>query len=366
MGKIAVADVGTFSTKVVIGESNEGLIDLTGIGKSSSEGVSDGRIVKSDQVAKSLREATDRAEEMASEEIHSVYIGVGGNLLSFSMNDATITISSGDRIVKQKDVTRIKDLVSSIDTGVHNKIVSTIPQRFTLDGQEGIINPIGLQGRRLEVEATLFLVNEKCIRNYNKVATRAGLTVEKLVPTPFCTGELLLTEEEKNRGKALIDFGMDTTKLITFKEGQFSDCITLSLGGKNLTGDLSAKLNAPSTEARGIKHDFKLEEPGGQTNQLDQTSNPFQKYNRGDREEIYTTLTARIEEIFELILSRARNRGHDKLLEYGIKITGGSAKLPGLVEVLNDKFEPNFELGNPTRPIRGIKDVIEDPSYGPV
>lgn len=364
MSLVAVADIGTCSTKVVVGVLEEGVISLSGVGKSESKGVKNGRIVKPGPAGESLKEATERAEEMASKSIQSIHLGVGGDPLRFSTNEATVTITSEDRIVSQRDVARLKELVSSVDLGINNKIISTIPRGFTLDGQEGVTNPVGLQGRRLEVVATLVTVDDKWVNNFRETASRAGCKLAGLLPLPQCMGDLLLTEEERNRGKALIDFGGETTEVLVFSDGVLEDQDSFTLGGENLTGDLSAKFNVPREEARRIKHKFDLSDPGDRLKTPDQFHDGPKKYGEGERREIYSTLSARTQEIFEMILSRLGD--NDQLLGYGIKITGGSSRLNGLIEFLNDTLEPQFERGTPTRPVVGIKDVVEDPSYGPV
>jgi cell division protein FtsA len=364
MGLVTGAEIGTYSTKVVTGVREDGVLRLSGVGKSKTRGVKNGRIVKPAEAGDSLKEATERAEEMASEDIRSISLGVGGDGLGFSQNEATVTISSEDRIVTERDVSRLKDLVSSVDVGINKKIVSTIPQSFELDGQKGVTNPVGLQGRRLDMVATLVTIEEQWIKNFEKTASRAGLRLTGLVPLPPCLGKFLLSDEERTRGKVLIDFGMDSTKLLVFQNGQVNDYKVFPLGGRNLTGDLAAKLNTTREEARRIKHELGLSD--GQNDREPWNSVLGEKSNKTEREEVLTTLSARTEEIIESILSDVRKTDRERLLGYGVKITGGSARLVGLTEFLDERFEPRFEPGKPVGPVTGIRDVLEDPSYGPV
>jgi len=363
MSLIAVADIGTWSTRVVAGRLEEKEISLAGVGKSKSKGVRNGQVVNPDKAGDSLGEARERAEDMASEEIRSLYIGVGGDGLSFTKNKATVTINTDDRIVRRKDVERLKEMVSSVEIDIDKKIISTIPQEFILDGQSGVTNPVGLQGRRLDVIATLITVSEKWVKNYYDAASQAGLDVDGLLPAPQCTGRLLLTNEERDRGKLLIDFGRETTELSVFSNGILVDYFTFPIGGKNLTCDLSAKFNVSEEDARKIKHDTDL----SKLKETDRSPNKIlQKRGGGRQEEIFSTLSARLEETFDLILSEARAGGHEQLTKYGIKITGGGSRLTGLVEFLESNFESSFERGLPVRPISGIRDVVEDPGYGNV
>lgn len=366
MSLTAVADIGTYSTKVVAGKLQDEVITLAGVGKCNTEGVKNGRIIKPDRAGRSLLEATERAEEMASKKIQSIHFGVGGEPLRFSTNEATVTVSSKDRKIRRKDLKRLKDLVNSIELEVNEKIISTIPHGFSLDGQKGVTDPIGLEGRRLDITATLVIANNKLVNNFNKVASRAGYKLGDLLPKPQCTGRLLLTEEERRRGKILIDFGEETTELLFYKEGQMVDQITLPLGGKTLTGDISAKLNVSRVKAGKIKQESQLSEPDGSWKSSGQTKDGPKRKEEGESSEVFSTISARTREIFDLALSKTRDQGHGTLLDYGIKITGGSSRLTGLFEFLNDTFEHHFERGIPTRPVAGIKDVVDNPSYGPV
>ncbi|MEF8799316.1 MAG: cell division protein FtsA, partial [Candidatus Bipolaricaulota bacterium] len=366
MSLFGVADIGTYSIKTLIGELDNGVISLVGVGKSDSEGVRNGRIIKPQQAGNSLSEATRRAEEMASENLKSLYLGVGGKLLDFTTNEATISITSKDRIVGQNDINRLMDLAGSIDVGTQKRIISTIPQDFRLDGQEGVSNPLGLQGRRLDMTATLVTINEKSMKNYRDTASRAGLKLAGILPTPVCLGDLLLTEEEYRRGKLILDFGMGKTELIVFKQGQLVDSRSFSPGGKNLTKDLAAKFNITPEEAREVKHEVDLSVLAGKEVSTDNSLGEYTNGGKLDREKVLSVLSARLKEIIEMIFSEVRQLGHDNLLSYGIKVTGGNARLRGLMGFFNDHFEPEFEIGRPKRKIIGIEDVVENPIYGNV
>ncbi len=360
MNLAAAADIGAYSTKVVTGELKDGAITLEGVGKSKSEGIKSGRVIKPERAGKSLKEAAERAEEMASEKIHSIHFGVKGGPLRFSTNEATVTITSEDRKVKRKDLERLKDLVSSVELGITEKIITTIPHGFKLDDQKGVTDPIGLEGRRLDITVTLVIANKKLVDNFSKTVSRAGYELGGLLPAPQCKGVLLLTEEERRRGKVLIDFGEETTELLFYKDNQIVDQITLPLGGKTLTEDLAAKLNVSRKKARKIKQESYLSDPDGNRKTSDQIKDDLKR--KG--EEVFSTISARTQEIFDLALSKTRDQGHGTSLDYGVKITGGSSRLTGLVEFLNDTFEPYFERGTPSPPVAGIKDVVDNPSYG--
>lgn len=365
MNLVGVADLGTYSTKALLGKIGGGEITLYGVGKSNSEGVREGRIAKPNQAGDSLREAVQRAQEMASRNMESFYLGVGGDLISFATKEATVSITSKDRIVKQKDIERLNDLVGSLDLNPGARVISKIPQEFKLDGQTGVHNPLGLQGRRLDMTATLAIMDQKSIGCFRETARHAGLELAGLLPTPVCLGSSLLTEEGRQRGKLFLDFGAGKFELTVFRQGKLIDHQCFSLGGKHLTGDLAAKFNISLEKARGIKHEVDLSGPLGKGPSAVNSSTKSTNSGEPDLEAVRTVLEARLKETIDLILTEIQQLGHEDLIHRGIKLTGGNVRLNGLIDFLNDQFEPTFQIGRPTQNIMGIEDLVGNTSYGP-
>ncbi len=365
MNPVAVGDIGTFSTKVLLGKEKGGELSLIGVGKSRSKGVKKGQIVNPKKAGESLKEAVQRAREMAKEEINSIYLGAGGKPVDFRTREATISITSEEGIIQPADINRLEELAGSTRVERGRRIVAQIPRNFTLDGQEGVTNPLGLQGRRLDMKATLVTVDEKSLRSRRQTTAGAGLQLEGVLPTPVCLGDLLLTPEEGRRGKIVLDLGAATVDLIVLKEKKITDHRTLFLGGDKLTGDLAAKFNISSEEARSIKHKIDLSEAIPQRGKAGPSLDESSSGKKPGTREALPPLTARIEETFDLILSEIHDRGHDDLLPHGIKLVGGGSRISGLTNFLTDRFEWPFERGSPARTIEGIEDVVRDPSYAP-
>lgn len=363
MNLIGAIDIGSNTTKAILGGLKEEAVTLAGVGKSDTEGVRNGKIFHPGKTGESLKEAVGRAREMASEDPDSLFLGVSGNLINFSVKKATVSITSRDRIVKKEDLKRLKDMVSSDIPGIHESPIAVIPRDFILDGQKGSTDPLGLEARRLDLVATLATIDEKSRRNFSKTVSRADLKEADILPAPVCLGHLLLSEEKLKRGRIIVDFGMETTDLSVFKGGALQFHKTRQLGGKNLTGDIAAKLNIPREEARKIKHETDLSEYKKERKTLASASEKAKKAEEKDDRDSVEALSARLEEIFELLLSDIYDRGFGDLTRYGIHVTGGSSKLTGLTDFLNENFEERFQPGSPDQDIRGIIDVIENPVY---
>lgn len=358
MVEAAVADIGSYSTKVIIGEVREEIIDIAGVGKGRSKGVRKGKITNPGKAGDSLKKAVKRAEEMASAEAKSLYLGVGGEAVDFLTSQATVSLASGDGIVRNRDLSRLKDLARRKQSGREDRIIAEIPREFRLDGQSGVTNPLGLKGRRLDTTVTLVTVKEKTVESFNKTAGEANLVISGLIPSPVSLGELFLTQEERKRGGIILDFGGETTELIVFRDRKLVHHHTFNLGGKNLTGDLAAKFNIDPDEARKRKHEIDLTETDG--------SGQLASYRVGNLEEEnqISPVRARLKETIDLVISRIKNSDQADLLPYGIRIVGGCGRITGLVDFLSEVTEQKFDLARPSSGVHGIEDVIYNPVYG--
>ncbi len=359
MNPVGVADIGSGSTKVLLGELKEGTIILAGVGKSKTEGVREGKICHPEKAGKSLKEALDRAGEMASSRVGEIYLGASGDVLNFSREEATVSITSRDGIVKKEDIRRLKEMIASDGSGVGETTIAVVPRDFTLDGQKGSADPVGLEARRLDLEATLVKIDKRAMNNYRRTVARVDLELKGILPAPICLGGLLLTEEGYRRGRILVDLGMDTTDVTVFRNGALQFHNTRGLGGTHLTGDIAAKLNVSREEARRIKHKTDLSDYKKVMN----SASPGAGEEKKKEGEIIKALAARLKETFELILADISDQGFGDLTKYGIKITGGSCKLSGLTDFLDENFEEKFQIGQPERSISGIEDVIDNPVF---
>lgn len=358
MNASAIADPGSSSTKVLVGKSVDGDLVLTGVGKAKNEGVREGRIINSIKTGDSTKKAVKRAEEMASSEVKTIQFGAGGSLADFSTTQATVSLASGSGVVTEEDLERLRDLARSNATGVEGKIIAEVPEEFTLDGQGGVTNPLGLEGRRLDTSTTFVTVKPKDLGSFKRTAEQSGLAFAGLLPTPVSLSNYFLNEDERDRGRIILDYGHETTEISVFKDGKLADHDTIKLGGRHLTKDLAAVFDLDRQEARELKEEVDL-------SKRDETEEKLSVKGEKSRQQISSPVEARLEETFQLVISGIEELGHGDLQDYGIKITGGSARITGLTGFLSKKFGTPFELARPAVTTRGLKDVVQNPSYGP-
>jgi cell division protein FtsA len=358
MNASAIVDTGSCSTKVLVGKIVGGNLVLTGVGKAKSEGVKEGRIVNSKKAGDSTGKAVKRAKERASSAVETIQFGAGGPLLDFSTTQATVSLASGSGVVTEEDLERLRDLARSNATGVEGEIISEVPDEFVLDGQGGVTNPLGLEGRRLDTSITLVTVKPKDFETFKRTSGQSGLAFAGLLPTPVSLGNYFLNEDERARGRVILDYGHETTEISVFRRGKFADHETIEMGGQDLTNDLAAVFDLEGKEARELKREVDLSERA-------ETEEKLSVKGEKSKQQISSPVKARLEETFQLVISEIDKLGHGDLQDYGIKITGGSAQITGLTDFLSERFGAPFELARPEVSTRGLKDVVKNPSYGP-
>ena len=358
MNASAIVDPGSSSTKVLVGKSVEGDLVLTGVGKARNEGVREGRIINSTKTGDATKKAVKRAEEMASSAVESIRFGVGGSLVGFSTTQATVSLASRDGVIREGDLERLQNLARSNATGVEGEIIAEVSDEFILDGQGGVTNPLGLEGRRLDTYVTFVTVKPKDLEVFSSTAEQIGLAFAGLLPTPLSLGDYFLNEDERDRGRVILDYGHETTGISVFKGGKLADHDTIKLGGRHLTKDLAAVFDLDGNEARELKGEVDLSE-------RNETERSLSVKGKEGKQRLSSPIRARLEETFQLVISEIEELGHGDLLDYGVKITGGSAQITGLTDFLSARFGTPFKLAQPAVKTRGLKDVVQNPSYGP-
>ncbi len=358
MNASAIVDPGSSSTKVLAGKSVEGDLVLTGVGKARNEGVREGRIINSTKTADATKKAVKRAEEMASVPVKSIRFGAGGPLVGFSSTQATVSLASGDGIVTEEDLERLQELARSNATGIEGEIIAEVSDEFILDGQSGVTNPLGLEGRRLDTSVTFVTVKPKDLEVFRSTAEQIGLAFAGLLPTPLSLGDYFLNEDERDRGRVILDYGHETTGISVFKGGKLADHDTVKLGGRHLAKDLAAVFDLDENEARELKREVDLSE-------RNETERSLSVKGKEGNQRLSSPIRARLEETFQLVISEIEELDHGDLLDYGVKITGGSAQITGLTDFLSERFGTPFELARPAVSTRGLEDVVQSPSYGP-
>jgi len=362
-GKIIVGlDIGTTKICAVVGESNEKGSEIIGVGTYPSVGLRKGVVVNIDNTVDSIQRAIEEAELMAGCEISSVFIGIAGSHIKGFNSHGVIAVKGQE--VSQEDVDRVIDAARAVAIPLDREVIHILPQEYIVDEQGGILDPVGITGVRLEAKVHIVTGAVTAAQNLIKCANRAGLDVVDIVFQPLASAEAVLTQEEKDLGVALVDFGGGTTDLALFTESAIKHTAVLGLGGNNLTNDIAVGLRTPSKEAEQIKICN-----GSCTNSMVDKDQMIEVPGVGGRKPrllsrhiLSEILEPRVEEIFTLIDQEIERTELKELLASGIVITGGSALLSGIAEIADQVFQLPTRVGFPRR-ISGLVDVVNGPMF---
>src|SRR4051812_11707450 len=345
-------DIGTSSVKVIIGEmvndSGKDSLNIIGVGNVKSEGLRKGSIVDMDDTVHSIKRAIEQAERMIGMEIREVVVGISGRDIMLHNCHGMVAVSSQNREITNEDVIRVIEAshVGSISPEREN--IGVIRKQFILDGKDEINDPRGMIGVRLEMEGTLITGSKSIIINTLRCVERAGLEILDIILQPLAAGDFALSKDEKNLGVALIDMGGGSTTIAVFEEGFLKATSVIPVGGDLLTNDLSKVLHTSTENAENIKikyghafYDNASEDEFFSVPIIG--SDQHQQFNQLYVSEI---IEARMEEIFELIANELKRLGVMDL-PGGFVLTGGSAKMQGLLELAQDMFQNPVRIASP-------------------
>jgi len=355
-------DVGTTKICAVVGEVEGNKINIIGIGTHPSIGLRKGVVVNIESTVESIQKAVEEAELMAGCEISSVYAGIaGGHITGF--NSRGIVAIKGPEVTKN-DVERVIDAARAVAIPMDREVIHVIPQEFIIDDQGGIQNPVGMSGVRLEAKIHIVTGAVTSAHNIVKCANRSGLDVCDIVLEPLASGEAVLTNEEKDLGAALLDLGGGTSDLAIFFGKNIKHTFVLSLGGNNLTNDISIGLRASQAEAEKIKIKYGtcVTQNISSEETIEVPGMGGRKPRKLPRQILGEILEPRIEEIFTLIKREIFRAGMDNVITSGVVLTGGSSLLHGITDIAESIFDVPSRLGKPIE-ISGLIDVVNNPMY---
>lgn len=355
-------DIGTTKICSVVGEVTTNGIDIVGIGTHPSIGLRRGVVVNIESTVNSIKKAVAEAELMAGCEIVSVYAGIAGGHIEGINSHGVIAIKS--REVTQKDVDRVLDAARAVAIPMDREVIHILPQEYIVDDQDGIRDPLGMSGVRLEAKVHIVTGAVASAQNIVKCANRAGLDVQDIVLESLASSETVLTPEEKDLGVALIDFGGGTTDVAIFSENSIRHTSVLTVGGNHLTSDISIGLRTPIAEAERLKinHGCCLGSLIEKDETIEVPGVGGRKPRTLSRRVLAEILEPRVEEVFELVKREIIKAGCLDFMTSGVVITGGSSLLPGVVEVAEQIFNVPARVGYP-KDIGGLVDVVNNPIY---
>ena len=355
-------DIGTTKICAIVGNLTEEGIDIVGIGTSPSKGLRKGVVINIESTVSAIKKAIEEAELMAGCEIKSVYAGIAGGHIKGFNSQGVIAIKN--REVSPEDVKRVIEAAKAIAIPMDREVIHILPQEFIIDDQDGIREPLGMSGVRLEAKVHIVTGAVASAQNIVKSCNRAGLEVADIVLEQLSSSEAVLSADEKELGVALVDIGGGTTDIAIFVDGAIKHTSVLSLGGNHLTNDIAVGLRTPMAEAERIKQKYGccLSSLVGKDETIEVPSVGGRKPRVLSRQLLCEILEPRVEEIFTLVNREIMKSGLEDQIASGVVITGGSTILEGMPELAEQIFNLPVRRGLPQR-IGGLTDVVNSPIY---
>lgn len=365
-GPIVGIDVGTTKVCTLIAERNDenGHLRIIGVGVAPSRGLRKGVVVNVEEAAAAIKESKEKAERSSGYMIEGAYVSVAGDHISSLNSKGVVAVSHGTRGISEDDVQRALESARAIAIPPNREVIHVIPRGFTLDGVDGVREPVGMQGFRLEVEAHIVTAAQPSIHNLIHCVETAGVNVNDLVLEPLASGEAVLRDDEKEAGVVMADVGGGTTDIAIFIDGSIWHSQVVPLGGWQYTNDLTIGLRAPFSVAEALKVQFGATNPDqiGEEEMIDVARFGDNGHAPVPRRELASILQARAEEMYSLILKEVKRSGYDGLLPAGLVLTGGVAQLPGLRDLGRETLGVPVRVGEP-HDIEGLSDTVSTPAY---
>lgn len=365
MERIVVGiDVGTTKVCTLVGKVDEqNALRIVGVGVVPSKGLRKGVVVNVNEATEAIAASVEKAERISGYEITHAHVGVAGAHISSFNSRGVVAVSRGHSIT-QDDVNRVLDGAMAIAIPHDREVIHVVPRGYTVDGQDGVRDPVGMHGFRLEVEAHIITGAATSVHNLVKCVNQAGLDIDELVLAPLAAGEAVLTENEREMGVMLADIGGGTTDMAIFIEGTVWHTAVLAIGGNHLTNDVAVGLRAPFATAEQIKEKYGYARSEGIAANETIEVNVFggDSWQAIPRRFLAEIIEARATEIFELLLQEVKRSGYDGLLPAGAVLCGGSAQLAGIRELGRDILQLPTRIGMP-HDLQGLVDTLSNPAY---
>jgi len=365
-GYLVGIDIGTRKVAALIGElTEEGKIEVIGIGAAESKGLRKGVVVNLDVTSEAIKKARQEAELMAGVSISSAFVGISGAHIKSFNSRGVIAVSGRNREIGRDDIRRVIEQSKAVAIPPDREIIHVIPQEFIVDEQDGIRDPLGMNGIKLEVNVHIVTGAVTLVQNLRTCVERAGVGIEQIVLNQIADSAAVLTPDEKELGVGLIDIGAGTTEVAIFERGSLWYTSIIPLGGDNFTNDIAVGLRTAIPDAEKIKKKFGcVVSPPGE----DQETIEVPSVGKGRKPRVLSRrllaeiIQPRAEEIFRLVENDIKRMGYEKSLNSGLVLTGGTALLEGLEDVAEEIFDLPVRRGDPTG-VGGLVDRVNTPDF---
>lgn len=356
--------MGTGKVAAVVAQLEQEAPNIIGVGVATNRGMRKGVVVDIEGTARSVQEAVGRAERMAGVTAKSVYLSVAGAHIASFNNRGVVAVTAEDKEITEADVQRVIEAARVFNLPSDREIIHVLPREFIVDGYDGVRDPVGMMGVRLEVEAQIVTGAVTSVQNLLRSIYKAGFEVDDVVLSPLASGEAVLQAAEKDLGVAIVDIGAGTTDVAIFEQGSLWYAGVVPLGGDHITSDVAVGLRTPVTQAEKIKIDY------GAAMAEDARDDAMVSIpnmgGTGKREVSQKMLTsiieARTREIFGLVANEIKKSGYPSVVPGGAVLTGGGASMTGVVDLCERALDMPVRLGTP-RGVEGLKDIVSSPAF---
>ena len=356
-------DIGTSKVVSIVGEIGvDGDIEIVGIGSHPSKGMKKGVVVNIESTVQSIQRAVEEAELMAGCQIHSVFVGIAGSHIR-SLNSHGI-VAIRDREVYALDLERVIDAAQAVAIPADQKVLHILPQEYVIDNQEGIKEPMGMSGVRLEAKVHLVTCAVNAAQNIEKCIRRCGLEVEEIILEQLASSYSVLTDDERELGVCLVDIGGGTTDIAIFTEGSIRHTGVIPIAGDQVTNDIAMALRTPTQHAEEIKIKYAcaLTQLAGADETIKVPSVGDRPPRDLSRQSLAEVVEPRYDELFTLVQAELRRSGFEDMVPAGIVLTGGTSKMEGVMELAEEIFHMPVRVGYP-QSVQGLTDIVRNPIY---
>ena len=358
-------DIGTTKVCALVGERGEsGSVDIVGVGTSRSRGLRKGAIVNLEETVAAIKRAVEEAELMSGVSVDSAYIGIASTHVKGFNSRGSVTVGGKNREIVGEDIRRVLEGAKAVPLPFDREILHLLPQSFTVDNQEGIEDPLGMCGSRLEVDVHVVTAASAAIQNLVTAVNRCGMAAAGTVLQPYAAGLACLTPDERELGVLLLDIGGGSTDLVIFESRYLRQIAVVPIGGEHFTNDIAVGLRTPLAEAEAIKlkHGTVLEAALGEEDTLEVPGIGGRQPSLIAKKNLCEIIRPRAEEIFELARREVRRSGYEGGLNSGAVLTGGGGVLDGLTEVAEQILQLPVRVGPPVA-VGGLLDLVNNPAY---
>ncbi len=355
------------STKVItsVGKHEDGVLDIIGLGKSANQGMRKGMIIDIEETVSAISASLEEAERMAGIPLKGATIGIDGAHIESEDSKGVIAVSRADGEISDEDISRVVEAARAIPNKPNREVLHVIPKTFIIDGQDGIKDPTGMSGIRLEVDAHIISTSTTALKNLQRSVEQSGLSINDIVFTPLATSKALLSKRQMEIGVVLIDVGSAVTTYSVYEDGDLISCGIVPIGSSHITNDIAIGLrtNLDIAEILKLKHGFALPEKVSEKEEVRLSTIDKKEDGSASVKYISEIIEARLNEILLIIQEKLQLAGKDGTLPAGVILSGGGSKLEGIIELTKETLRLPAQIGTPIFEISGLVDKLDDPVY---